>query len=141
MSESNKLRASATRKGGVDLARCTNLQKLPQKRSNKYATWGSLGPICCNLESRPRLLERRFAINFAQKIRSPIGAPRSTKFGVLDHFICTGKEFKSPLLNSSHFGSLMNRPKWGPCSLIIAITLATAFLVPATTPSSMYHLW
>ena len=111
----------------------TNLQRLPQKRNNKYATWGSFGPICCNLESRPWILERRFAMNFAQKIRSPIGAPRSTKFGVLDLFICTGKEFKLHLLKSSHLGSLMNKPKWGPCSLIIAITLATASLVPATT--------
>ena len=106
---SNIPRASTIRRG-VELARCTNLQKLPQTRSNK-ATWGSLGPISCNLESRTRILKHRFETNFSQKMRSPMGTHISTKFGVLDLFISSGKEFKLHLLKSSHFESSMNRPK------------------------------
>ena len=36
MSKSKMLSASATKEGGVDLAKGTILQKLPQKRSNRY---------------------------------------------------------------------------------------------------------
>ena len=43
MSESKKFRASATREGGVDPARCTNLQKLPQKRSKQIGNLGGGG--------------------------------------------------------------------------------------------------
>ena len=45
MSESKKFRASATREGGVDPARCTNLQKLPQKRSKQIGNLGGGGRV------------------------------------------------------------------------------------------------
>ena len=61
-------------------------------------------------------------MNFAQKIRSPIqiAFTKEPTFWVFDEQAYVA---------------------WGPCSLIITITVTTAFLVPATTPSSIYHLW
>ena len=101
MSESNRLRASATREGGVDLARCTNLQKHRWSIALNMQPGGLWDQSAATWKADHISWS---AMNFAQKIGSPIGAHRSTKFGVLDLFICTGKEFKLHLLKAHTLG-------------------------------------
>ena len=93
---------------GVDLARCTNLQKPPhcpkQEQSHLWINsihilqlFKQLGGICTFVCKK----------NLAQKIISPIGAPRISHLGTLDFFIRGEYELRSPKPNNSHFPALI----------------------------------
>ena len=57
------------------------------------------------------------AMDLAQKIGSPIGTPKISKFSVLDFFISSVKPPSSLILNNSHLHVLITRLSGGPCKL------------------------
>ena len=103
---SNMAKASLTRGGGVFLDRCTSLQKLPHCLRRSKATCGSMDPTASNCLSNLQASDRFWATNFAQNTRSPMGAPKISKWGTLDCFISSGKVLRSLKLYNSHLADV-----------------------------------
>ena len=113
---SNKAKPSVMYEGGVERARCTNLQNAAHCRRRRKATWGSTAPNSANWDRSFAASACFCAKNLAQKMGSPIGAPRISRLGTCDTFISGGKEDRSPCPNNSHLEKLMNSPIDGPIS-------------------------
>ena len=61
------------------MATCTILQKPPHKHKGMRGTWGSILVTSSNLESSFEAILCLEAINFEQKRKSPMGAPKYLK--------------------------------------------------------------
>ena len=68
------------------------------------------------------------AMGLAQKIGSPIGTPKISKFSAFDIFISSGKPLRPSLLNNSHLEVLIKRPSGGPSCLIMLSACKAACL-------------
>ena len=106
---------------GVDVAKCTILQKPLQSRRKLKATCGSISETSSNIHVDSNFVNSaRFAAkNPVQKRKSPIGVPRMSRCGTCEAFITGGNMEISLRLNSSHLDILMKISSGGPRSSIM----------------------
>ena len=131
-------KALMDREGGVARARWASLQKEPHSRRSTKQTWASWAPTSSSLRSSNLALTHLFEMKLEQNSKSPIGTPKITILGKLDHINSPQKRFTSVMENTSHLERLTIKTSGGPFSLIKANTFLTAKLGSATTPSSRF---
>ena len=83
-SSSNKCNPSNATEGGLHLAIWTIRQKPLHWRSNNRATWESTEPTSFSSAKNLEACALFSAMDLAQKIGSPIGTPKISKFSASD---------------------------------------------------------
>ena len=100
-----------TSEGGVHLAIWTIRQKPPHWRSNNRATWESTEPTSFSSAKILEACAPFSAMDLAQKIGSPIGTPKISKFSAYD-ISSHRKASKAFFTEQFTFGSIDKETQW-----------------------------